>query len=95
MVFILVVWLWAIITGILRIGEAIRLRKTISGDIWLALSGVATVLLALMLFSRRIVGGAVGLAAIIAIPAVFWGVFEILLGSELRDVRLKRHVSRA
>jgi uncharacterized membrane protein HdeD (DUF308 family) len=90
MVFILMVWLWAIITGILRIGEAIRLRKTISGDIWLALSGVATVLLAMMLFSRRIVGGAVGLAAIIAIPAVFWGVFEILLGSELREIRLRR-----
>lgn len=91
MVFILLVWLWAIITGILRIGEAIRLRKTISGDIWLALSGVTTVLLALMLFSQRIIGGTVGLAAIIAIPAVFWGVFEILLGSELREIRLRRH----
>ena len=33
------VWLWAI--GILRIAEAIRLRKEIPGDVWLALSGVA------------------------------------------------------
>jgi uncharacterized membrane protein HdeD (DUF308 family) len=95
MVFVLVVWLWAVITGILRILEAIRLRKIIRGDIWLALSGVVTVFLGLMLFSRRIVGGAVGLAMVIAIPAVFWGIFEVLLGSELREVRLKRPMSRA
>jgi len=80
-------WLWAIATGILRIAEAIRLRKVIPGDIWLALSGVATVFLGLMLFSRRIIGGVVGLALLIAIPAMIWGIFEILLGCELRAVR--------
>lgn len=92
--FVLVVWLWAVITGILRILEAIRLRRVIRGDIWLALSGVATVFLGLMLFSRRIIGGVVGLAMVIAIPAVVWGLFEVLLGSELREVRLKRPMSR-
>jgi uncharacterized membrane protein HdeD (DUF308 family) len=81
-----VLWLWAIATGILRIAEAIRLRKEIPGDVWLALSGVATVLLGLMLFSRRIVGGVIGPAVLIAIPAVIWGIFEILLGWELRAV---------
>jgi uncharacterized membrane protein HdeD (DUF308 family) len=80
-------WLWAIATGILRIAEAIRLRKTIPGDIWLALSGVATVFLGLMLFSRRVIGGVVGLALLIAIPVMLWGIFEILLGWELRAVR--------
>jgi uncharacterized membrane protein HdeD (DUF308 family) len=80
-------WLWAIATGILRIAEAIRLRKVIPGDIWLALSGVATVFLGLMLFSRRVIGGVVGLALLIAIPAMIWGIFEILLGWELRAVR--------
>ena len=80
-------WLWAIATGVVRIAEAIRLRKTLPGDIWLALSGVATVFLGLMLFSRRIIGGVVGLALLIAIPAMLWGIFEILLGWELRAVR--------
>jgi uncharacterized membrane protein HdeD (DUF308 family) len=83
-VFAFFVWLWAIPTGTLRIAEAIRLRKEIPGDVWLALSGVATVFLGLMLFSGRIVNGVVGLALLIAIPAVIWGIFEILLGWELR-----------
>ena len=63
-------WRSATPTGILRIAEAIRLRKEIPSDFWLALSGVATVLLGLMLFSRRIMGGVVGLAVLISIPAV-------------------------
>jgi hypothetical protein len=38
MAFVFLVWLWAIATGLLKITEAIRLRKEIPGDIWLALS---------------------------------------------------------
>lgn len=87
MAFVFLVWLWAIATGLLKIAEAIRLRKEIPGDIWLALSGAATVFLGFMLFSQRIIGGAVGLALLVAIPAVIWGVFEILLGWELRTAR--------
>jgi uncharacterized membrane protein HdeD (DUF308 family) len=90
MALVFIFWLWAIATGILRIAEAIRLRKAIPGDIWLALSGVATVFLGLMLFSRRVIGGVVGLALLIAIPAMIWGIFEILLGWELRAVRRGR-----
>jgi uncharacterized membrane protein HdeD (DUF308 family) len=89
------VWLWSIATGILRIAEAIRLRKEIPGDIWLALSGIVPVFLALLLFSQRIIGGTVGLALLIAIPAVIWGVFEILLGWELRAVRYGPSTGRA
>jgi uncharacterized membrane protein HdeD (DUF308 family) len=84
--FVFLVWLWAMATGIVRIAEAIRLRKEIPGDVWLALSGVATAFLALALFLRRIPGGVVGLALLIVIPAVIWGIFEILLSWKLRAV---------
>ena len=87
MAFVFLVWLWAIGTGIVKIAEAIRLRKDVPGDIWLALSGAATVILGLMLFWRRVFGGIVGLALLMAIPAVIWGVFEILLGWGIRTVR--------
>ena len=86
MAFVLLVWLWAIATGVIRIIEAIRLRKDIPGDIWLALSGVVTVLFGIMLLSRLFVG-VIGLALLIAAFALICGVFEILLGWELRGVR--------
>jgi uncharacterized membrane protein HdeD (DUF308 family) len=86
MAFVLLVWLWALGTGIIRIVEAIRLRKDIPGDIWLALSGVVTVLFGLMLVSRFFVG-VIGLALLIAAFAVICGIFEILLGWELRAMR--------
>ena len=86
MAFVFLVWLWALATGILRIAEAVRLRKDIPGDIWLALSGVITVLFGLMLVSRFFVS-VIGLAFLIAIFALICGVFEILLGWELRAMR--------
>ena len=95
MAFVFLVWLWAIATGVLRIIEAIRLRKEIPGDIWLALSGIVTLFLGLLLFSRRIIGGAVGLGLLIAIFAVVWGVLEILLGWELRVLRHGRPTGSA
>jgi uncharacterized membrane protein HdeD (DUF308 family) len=86
MVLIFFVWVWAIATGILRIAEAIRLRKEISGEVWLALSGVVTVLFAVMLMLRPVIG-LIGLASLIAGYALILGLFEILLGWELRAMR--------
>ena len=80
---IVFIWIWAITAGTLRIIEAIRLRNDIPGDIWLALSGVATLLFGLMVFSRASVG-VVGLAGVVAVFAVISGAFEILLGWRLR-----------
>jgi uncharacterized membrane protein HdeD (DUF308 family) len=71
MVLILFVWLWAISTGILRIAEDIHLRKEISGEIWLALSGVLGVLFGLLLILRPVVG-VIGLAGIIAGYVCYW-----------------------
>jgi uncharacterized membrane protein HdeD (DUF308 family) len=93
MVLVFFIWVWAIATGVLRLAEAFRLRKEISGDLWLALSGVVTVLLGLILLLRPALG-AVGLAWIIGGYALLLGLFEILLGRELRAMRQRpRHGS--
>jgi uncharacterized membrane protein HdeD (DUF308 family) len=86
MAFVFLVWLWAIASGILRIAEAVRLRKSLTGDVWLMLSGVATALFGGMLMLRPLIG-AVGLALVISASALIWGIFEILLGWEIRAVR--------
>jgi uncharacterized membrane protein HdeD (DUF308 family) len=78
--------IWAMTTGLLRIGAAFRLRKDISGELWLALSGVLSILFAFMLILRPGVG-LLGLVWVVAIYALILGVFEILLGVELRAVR--------
>jgi uncharacterized membrane protein HdeD (DUF308 family) len=89
MISIMLIWVWAIVTGVLQIVEAIRLRKEISGDVWLALGGVVTVLFGAILGFRPFFG-AIGLAMLIAAFALIWGVFEILLGHELRAMRRGR-----
>jgi uncharacterized membrane protein HdeD (DUF308 family) len=85
----LVIWLWAMGAGAIRITEAVRLRKELSGDIWLMLSGLVTVLLAFILLLRPVVG-AVGVALLLAGFALMWGIFEILLGCEMRGLRRGR-----
>jgi uncharacterized membrane protein HdeD (DUF308 family) len=83
---IVLVWLWAVATGVLQIAEAIRLRKAISGDVWLGLGGVVTLSFGAMIWLRPFIG-VIGLAVVIAIFALVWGLFEILLGRELRALR--------
>jgi uncharacterized membrane protein HdeD (DUF308 family) len=75
--------IWAMTTGFLRIAAAVRLRKEISGEVWLALSGVLSILFALMLILRPAVG-ALTLIWVIAGYAMIMGVFLIMLGVELR-----------
>lgn len=78
--------IWAMATGFLRIAAAFRLRKEISGEVWLALSGVLAVLFAVMLMLRPL-AGAMGLVWIIAGYALVLGVTLIMLGFELRHWR--------
>jgi uncharacterized membrane protein HdeD (DUF308 family) len=75
--------IWAVALGFLRIGEAILLRKEISGEMWLALSGVVAILFAVSLMVRPRMGG-VALIWLIAGYALVTGIFEVLLGIELR-----------
>ena len=85
-VLIFFIWVWALATGILRIFEAIRLRKEISGEVWLALSGVVLILFAFMLRLRPVLG-TFDLAWVIGGCALLFGLFEIMLGRELRSMQ--------
>ena len=86
MMLVFFISIWAMAMGFLRIAAAIRLRKDISGELWLVLSGILSVLFALMLILQPGVG-LIGLIWILAFYAIILGVFEILLGFELRAVR--------
>ena len=77
---------WALATGILEIVAAIRLRKEIKGEWWLILSGIASIVFALLLMTFPAVG-ALGLLWLIAIYAVVFGAILIALGLKLRGLR--------
>jgi len=82
-VLVFLIAMWAMITGFLRIVAAFRLRKEISGEMLLALSGLLSVLFALMLMFRPEVG-ALGLVWVIGGYALVLGIVLIMLGFELR-----------
>jgi uncharacterized membrane protein HdeD (DUF308 family) len=83
---LLIISFWAMATGFLRIVAAIRLRKEISGELWLALSGVLSIIFALILMTQPAIG-ALALVWVIAGFALILGVLEIILGFELRSLR--------
>jgi uncharacterized membrane protein HdeD (DUF308 family) len=77
---------WAMATGILKIVEAIRLRKEISGEFWLALSGIASVIFAFLVMLRP-AAGALAMAWLIGWYALFLGVTLVVLGFRVRGLR--------
>ncbi len=83
---------WSLAAGIIEIVLAIRLRKEISGEIWWILSGIASIILAvlLMLFPGP---GALGVLWLISTYAIVVGVLLVILAFRLLGRR--RHASPA
>jgi uncharacterized membrane protein HdeD (DUF308 family) len=79
---------WSLATGVLEIAAAIRLRKEIQGEGWMIVSGIASILLAVLLMSFP-GAGALGLIWLIAAYAIVFGVVLVILGFRLRRHRSK------
>ena len=77
---------WAILTGLLEIAAAIRLRKEIEGEWLLALSGLASVALGVLLVARP-AGGALALVWLIGAYAIAFGVLLLVLGFRLKGLK--------
>src|SRR5262249_27172647 len=79
----LVIAAWAIVTGVFKIVNAIRLRKLIRREVLLALSGVASIIFGGILASRPAAG----------IVGMMWavGIFGLVFGSMLLALSIRMH----
>ena len=78
----------AIITGILEIITAIRLRNEITGEFWLILGGLISVAFGVFV-AMAPATGAFAIGTIIGIYALVFGVALIMLA-----LRLRKHAAR-
>lgn len=76
---------WALATGVLKIIAAIRLRREMSGELWLILSGLAGVIFAFLVMDRP-AAGALVMASVIGCFAIFTGVMLVLLSLKLHSL---------
>jgi uncharacterized membrane protein HdeD (DUF308 family) len=83
-ILVLVIAGWAVLTGILEIIAAIRLRHEINNEWLLALGGIVSIALGVILFSRPVVGS-IAIIWTVAAYAVIFGVLLIALGFRLRS----------
>ena len=79
---------WALMTGVFEIAAAIRLRKVITNEWWLGLSGVLAIVFGVLL-TLAPGPGALAMVIWIGAYAFVYGVFLVLLGLRLRR-RLRR-----
>ena len=65
---------WAIVSGIFEIIAAIKLRKEIEGEWWLALTGILSVIFGVMLIAQP-GAGAIAVVWLIGTYALIFGIF--------------------
>jgi uncharacterized membrane protein HdeD (DUF308 family) len=86
---LVLLWLiaaWALVTGVLEIVAAVRLRREMKGEWLLALSGVLSVLFGILLAVWP-AAGALSVVFVIGIYAIVFGVALVGLGLRLRRLR--------
>ena len=76
---------WALATGVLRIIGAIRLRREISGEFWMVLSGLAAIVFAFLVMEQP-AAGALAMVWMIGWFAVVMGSMLVMLGFKLRTL---------
>ncbi len=76
---------WAILTGVLEIVAAIRLRQEIENEVWLGLAGLASIVFGVLLVIWPN-SGLVTLSWIVGFYAIVFGISMLILGFRLQGL---------
>jgi uncharacterized membrane protein HdeD (DUF308 family) len=89
-----VIGFWAILMGIFEIAAAIRLRREISGELWMAIGGVLAILfgLYLVVFPGS---GIISLVFVVGFWAILFGISSLVLAWRLRGLQEHGRAVRA
>jgi uncharacterized membrane protein HdeD (DUF308 family) len=80
---ITIIAIWAIVTGVLEIFTAIKLRKVIEGELWMIVSGVLSILFG-VLAAFYPQSGAFAIGLIVGIYALMFGITFLMFAFRLR-----------
>jgi uncharacterized membrane protein HdeD (DUF308 family) len=92
LVLIYIIAVWALITGVLELLAAIRLRRVIENEWWMALGGVASLIFGVILLIAP-GAGALALIWLIAAYAIIFGVLLLALAFRLRGLSQRARVT--
>ena len=82
---LLYIGFWAIATGVMRIILAVRLRHEITGEWWMALGGVVSILFGMAMVSRP-GAGALAVLTVIGVWSIVSGVTLVLLAFKVKSI---------
>ncbi|HEV8280888.1 MAG TPA: HdeD family acid-resistance protein [Candidatus Limnocylindrales bacterium] len=82
---LLIISAWSIVTGVVEVVMAIRLREQITGELWLAIAGILSIVFGVLLFLFP-TSGAITIVWIIGAFAIVFGISMIALGWRLRQI---------
>jgi uncharacterized membrane protein HdeD (DUF308 family) len=82
---LLIIAAWSIVTGVVEVVMAIRLREQITGELWLAIAGILSIVFGVLLFLFP-TSGAITIVWIIGAFAIAFGIAMIALGWRLRGI---------
>jgi len=91
---IYVIAAWAILTGVLQIAAAIGLRRRITGEAWLALNGILSIVFGVLTMLAP-GAGALSLVWLIGAYAIGFGILQLGLSLRLRGWRTRKASSIA
>jgi uncharacterized membrane protein HdeD (DUF308 family) len=77
---------WNLATGVLEIAGAFRLRKQVSGEFWLLLGGLCSIVFAIILMTHP-GAGALALIWVIGLYAILFGIALLALGFKVRGLK--------